>query len=460
MRTVLILCMIFSLGLVSGRSQGQTVSPEKSPIDSYVEEAFVSNLVLQQKNVSLDKALLALQTARSLFLPSVAFQMNYQTADGGRQIPLPLGDLLNGTYATLNQLTGTQAFPQLENQSITFLPKNFYDAKVRTTVPVINADLIYNKKISEQQIVLHEYEVETYKRELVKNVKSAYYTYLNALNAIGIYQSSLGLAQEGKRVNEKLLESGKGLPAYILRANSEIASVQAQLTQAKQQAENARLYFNSLLNRNADLAVDTAFDTDAELARASVQVNGAIAAGEREELKSLRQVIGLNETVVKMNQSFWIPKLSGFLDLGTQAENWKYNKESRYYLAGLQFDIPVFAGNNNRRKISQSRLDLKNAQLNLEQVKQQLSLSSSVSLNNLRSAWETYRSSTVQLDAAESYQRLIERGFRAGSNTYIETVDARNQLTAARMALTINKYNVLTAAAALERETASFNLNK
>ena len=83
-----------------------------------------------------------------------------------------------------------------------------------------------------------------------------------------------------------------------------------------------------------------------------------------------------------------------------------------------------------------------------------------MALNNLRSAWETYRSSAVQLDAAEAYQRLIERGFRAGSNTYIETVDARNQLTAARMALTINKYNVLTAAASLERETASFNLNK
>ncbi len=460
MRTVLILCMISLLGLVSGRSQGQIVSPEKSPIDSYIQEAFNNNLVLQQKNVSLDKALLALQTARSLFMPSVAFQMNYQTADGGRQIPLPLGDLLNGTYATLNQLTGTQAFPQLENQSITFLPKNFYDAKVRTTVPVINTDLIYNKKISEQQIVLHEYEVETYKRELVKNVKSAYYTYLNALNAIGIYQSSLGLAQEGKRVNEKLLESGKGLPAYILRANSEIASVQAQLTQAKQQAENARLYFNSLLNRNGDSAVDTVFDTDAALAKASIQMNGAIAAGEREELKSLRQVIGLNETVVKMNQSFWVPKLNGFLDLGTQAENWKYNKESRYYLAGLQFEIPVFAGNNNRHKISQARLDLKNSQLNLEQVRQQLSLSGNVALNNLRSAWETYRSSAVQLDAAEAYQRLIERGFRAGSNTYIETVDARNQLTAARMALTINKYNVLTAAASLERETASFNLNK
>lgn len=459
MRTVLIRGMVVGLMLLTYSVFGQE-KKSLGPLDSYIEEGFKNNIVLQQKNVSLDKAMLGLQTAKSLFLPTVAFQMAYQTADGGRSIPLPIGDLLNGVYSTLNQITGSQNFPQLENQTITFLPRNFYDAKVRTTVPVINTDIIYNKKLSEQQIVLQEYEVETYRRELVKNIKSAYYNYLTALKAIDIYQSSLELAKEGKRVNEKLLEAGKGLPAYVLRANSEIASAEAQLTRANQQAENARLYFNSLLNRDAGAAIDTAFDTDAGLAQASTQMNGATGGNEREELKSLQQVVKLNETVVKMNKSFRVPKLSGFLDLGSQAENWKYNDQSRYYMAGLQLDIPVFSGNRNEHKIKQADLDLKNAQLNFENIRQQLDLSSSVAHNNLKAAWETYRSSQVQLAAAETYQRLIERGYRAGTNSYIETVDARNQLTAARMAMTIDKYNVLLASAALERETASYNLNK
>ncbi len=459
MRTLLISINFVLLVSCIPRAFGQAKT-SANPLENYIAEGFENNLVLQQKGVSLDKALLALQTAKSMFLPLVAFQANYQTADGGRNIPLPLGDLLNGAYATLNQLTGTQNFPQLQNESITFLPKNFYDAKVRTTVPVINTDIIYNKKLNEQQIVLKEYEVETYRRELVKNIKSAYYNYLNALQAVSIYQSSLDLAHEGKRVNEKLLESGKGLPAYVLRSNSEIAQAQAQLTQARQQVENARLYFNSLLNRGGDAAIDTGFNVDAELVQASVQLKEATGAAQREELKSLQQVIRLNETVVKMNKSYAVPKLSGFLDLGSQSEDWKFNDQSRYYLAGLQLDIPVFAGNRNQHKIRQAGLDLRDAQLNLEQVKQQLNMSSSIARNNLKAAWETYRSSQVQLEAAESYQRLIERGYRAGTNTYIETVDARNQLTAARMALTINKYNVLLASAGLERETASYNLNK
>jgi outer membrane protein TolC len=127
-------------------------------------------------------------------------------------------------------------------------------------------------------------------------------------------------------------------------------------------------------------------------------------------------------------------------------------------MVGLQLDIPVFAGFRNRNKIKQSALDVKNSRLNLEQVKQQLDLSGNVASNNLVSAYQTYLSSQKQLEAAQAYQRLIERGYKEGSNTFIETVDARNQLTQSELLLSVNQFKVLIAAAALERETASFNI--
>lgn len=433
-----------------------TTANAQDPLEAYLAEGLQNNIVVQQKHVSLDKALLALQSAKSMYLPSVAFQVAYQTGDGGRDIPLPLGDLLNKAYATLNQLTNSQQFPQLENQSVNFFPRNFYDAKIRTSMPLFNRDIAYNKQISERQIMLQEYELETYRRELVKDIKTAYFNYLSAMQAVRIRESALGLAKEGKRVNEKLLESGTGLPAYVLRADSEIAAAEAQLTKARQQTTDARLYFNMLLNREGDAAIDTAFDRDAALDGIQVQLAGTPSAESREELKSLREYIALNETVLKMNKQFMLPKLNGFVDIGSQAEGFRFNQQSRYYLAGLQLDIPLFSGNRNRMKIRETELGLLDARLNLEQVQRQLHLSSSMSMNNLRSAWDTYRSSLTQLRAAESYQRLIERGYQAGAHTYIETIDARNQLTAARMAAMINGYQVLQAAAGLERETAAY----
>ncbi len=428
-------------------------------LKAYVDTAFKNNIVLQQRNVSLEKAQYALKTAKGLFLPTVAFQGAYQTADGGRNIPLPLGDLMNPVYSTLNQITGNNNFPMLENQTINFLPKNFHDAKLRTTVPIINTDIIYNKRIAQQQLVLKEYEVQIYKRDLVKEIKTAYYNYLSALAAVDIYKSGLQLAKEGLRVNEKLLENGKGLSAYVLRSQSEVEGANATLLDAEQKVTNARLYFNFLLNREANEAILTDANDKSELAKVEGLLAGLNIASQREELKALGEVEGINRNVKKMNSQFAVPKLGAFLDVGTQSEGFKFNSNTRYYMLGLQLEIPIFSGNRNSNKQKESSLDLRNAELNSNLVAQQLSLSAKVSQNNLRAAYQTYQSSQKQFEVAATYLRLIDRGYLAGVNSFVETIDARNQFTSSKILVNINFYKVLTAMANMERETASYVIN-
>ncbi|MGJ1320352.1 TolC family protein [Sphingobacterium spiritivorum] len=441
---------ILLTGFVTVSSQAQEV------LDAYVLEAFRNNIVLQQKDVTLEKAQYALKTAKSLFLPTVAFQGAYQTADGGRNIPLPLGDLLNPIYTTLNQLTQSSQFPVMENQSINFLPKNFYDAKIRTTLPIINTDLTYNKRISEQQVVLQQFEVVIYKRDLVKNIKTAYYNYQSALQAVDIYRSGLQLANEGLRVNEKLLEGGKGLPAYVLRSRSEVEQANAQLVAAEQQVLNARMYFNFLLNRNAETNIDADTDNKAGLDKVSTLLADLSQSEKREELKVMDQIVEINRTALKMNKQYAVPKLAAFVDLGSQSEGFKFNNNTRYYMLGLQLDIPIFTAGRNDIKVRQSNLDLRNAELQVDLVSQQLNLATRTAQNNLKAVYQNYQSSLKQFEAASSYQRLIEKGYKAGTNTFIETIDARNQYTSAQLLVNINRYKVLAAMADLERETASY----
>jgi outer membrane protein TolC len=443
------LCMLFCL----------STAKAQDVLKVYIDTAFKNNIVLQQKNVSLEKAQYALKSAKGLFLPTVAFQGAYQTADGGRNIPLPLGDLMNPVYSTLNQITGSTNFPMLENQTINFLPKNFHDAKLRTTVPIINTDIIYNKRIAQQQLVLKEYEVQIYKRDLVKEIKTAYYNYLSALAAVDIYRSGLQLAKEGLRVNEKLLENGKGLPAYVLRSQSEVENANATLLDAEQKVTNARLYFNFLLNRDANDAIIADANDKSELVKVEGLLSGLNIASQREELKALGQVEGINKNVQKMNSQFAVPKLGAFLDVGTQSEGFHFNSNTRYYMVGLQLEIPIFSGNRNSNKQKESSLDLKNAELNSNLIAQQLSLSAKVSQNNLRSAYQTYQSSQKQFEAASTYLRLIDRGYLAGANSFVETIDARNQYTSSKILVNINFYKVLTAMANMERETASYLIN-
>ena len=177
----------------------------------------------------------------------------------------------------------------------------------------------------QHQTLLQEFEVTIYKRELIRNIKVAYFNYLGAREGYHIYQSALTRATEGKRVNESLLANGKGLPAYVLRSESEIENIKAQLVDAERQVENAKLYINFLLNRNPDEAIITTYSAEEELSKASCLFKNLYRDKNVKSLMQIETLKEFNENMLSMNKIYWSPKISGFVDMGAQAENLKYN---------------------------------------------------------------------------------------------------------------------------------------
>jgi outer membrane protein len=421
-------------------------------LEKYIETGLKNNLVLQEKNISLESALNALKTANRLFFPSMDLRGDYQSGDGGRSISFPVGDMLNPVYRTLNQLTSGNAFPDISNVETNFFPQNFYDLKVRTTLPIINSDLIYNRTIRKQQITMQEYDVEIYKSELTRNIQVAYYNYLSAAKSIAIYDGALILAQEARRMNQSLLENGKSLKAYVLRSESEIQGLEAKRTSALQQMKNALMYFNFILNNNPDEVIDTVYAVSVDQKTVEQYLLNEVSINNRTELKAFDQSAAICRNVLKMNKAYWVPKLNGFLDLGSQASDWKFSNKSKYYFFGFQLDFPLFSAGKNRIRIKQSELDLKNQLINNSYTHNQIRLSADMARNSLMASYRNYAASIKQLDAATAYNKLIEKGYKEGINTFIETIDARNQLTTASLQLVINKYQLMAALATYERE--------
>lgn len=431
-----------------------TAGAQNDILQQYVADGLNSNLVLQQRNLSLENALNALDQARSFYKPSLDYQMIYTTAEGGRDINIPVGDMLNPVYATLNQLTGQNRFPTVKNEQINFLPKNYYDTRIRLSIPIINTEIRNNTRIREKQLAIKGEEVEIYKRELIMEIKTTYYNYLSAKKAAVIYQNAIDLALDGKRTNEKLLAAGRGLHAYVVRSEAEIAKATAQKTKSELQAKSIQHYFNVLLNRDADKAI--AFDQS----NSTLPATGpdSTVANNREELQSLNQNIALREDIVRMNRQVFVPKLNGFTDVGSQAEQMKFNNQSVYFMIGLQLNIPIFNGSRNKMKIQEAVNEVENAKLQRHYAEQQINAAVTKARNDVLGEKSDYESALKQLAMAETYYRLINKGYASGVNSYIETADARTQLTSAQIAVSISYYRCLSALAVLERETASYPL--
>lgn len=424
-------------------------------LDDYINEAFNSNLVLQQKNLDVQKATAALQEAKSLFLPRVDLNGTFVTGDGGRFINIPVGDLLNPVYTALNFLTQTELFPQIENVTQNFFPSNQHDIKIRTSVALYNSDIVNNRNLQSQQIELRSVELDLYKRELAKQVSQAYYQYLMALENIRIYESALSLVERNVKVNESLLNAGKAVPAQVLRSESELEQVRGLILQANKQLETAKAYFNFLLNRPFNTEINAGFDANGALEGIAAMPD----KGDREELRMLAIGRSLQETRLKMLRQFHLPKAGAFVDLGSQAEDVKFNSRSLYYFVGVQVDVPIFY-RPQKFKLQQTKLDIAQLDVQRNYTERQTDLGLTSAQNQLAAALGNIAPAKRRLEATSAYFRLVEKGYNDGIFSLIEFIDARNQLTQAQIQLNLQTYQALIQSAEVERQAATYNINR
>jgi outer membrane protein len=438
-----ILWLLLFFGILS-QGQAQRILSE------YISEGLQNNLVLKDKYISLNQSLLALKDAKSFFLPAVDFGANYTLASGGRAIILPLGDLLNGVYSTLNTLTDRQDFPQLENMEEQFLPNNFYDARFRVSYPIVNPNLHFNKIIRQQSVKLEEFEIEIYKAELVKNIKQAYYQFCLAYTAKQILEESKILVEQNLKDNRSLLANGKGLPAQVLRAESEVENINSQLIEAENRMANAAYYVNFLLNRplQSQVIFEIQQIREQEISRLLQEEDYS----QRAELVKIATAKNIQETVLKMNQKFAVPRLNTFMDLGMQGFDFDYSQQSRYALFGLNLSMPVFQGGRNRNEITRTKNEIEAISYKSELLDNQIDMSIRTAKNNIKAANAAKTSAESNFNSASSYLRLIDKGYREGTNSLIEFIDARNQFTLSELKVTMANYGLLSAVAQLERE--------
>ena len=445
---------IYRLALAALPVVGAQASNAQSRLDEYIRAGLTSNQSIKQQIFVLENNVYALREAKSMFLPEVSFSTTYTKADGGRTIDVPVGDLLNGAYATLNQLTGSNSFPKLQNQHILINPDNFYDARFRTTLPILNAELTYNRRIKQQQVDLQNVEVLLYKRELVKDIKTAYYNYLKALNATRIYEFALRLVVEGQRINTKLYDNSKVNRTAVVRSENEVSRINASLISAKKTAESARYYFNFLLNR--PLTDSILPDEITTLPTADQPQDDNVSA--REELTKLRIATAINGNLNGLAKSYLIPKVGTYLDLGSQAFNWQFNNQSRYYFWGISVQWDLFASGRNSYKIKQTVADREALQSQTDYVRQQLLTELKVRQADMQSAIAQYAAAGTQVKASETYYGDMLKLYKEGMAIYIELLDAQNQLIDAQLHANISLFDTWIAYTAIERANASFTI--
>ena len=426
-------------------------------LEGYVREGLANNLALRQESFEISRVTESLNQAKSLFYPRVAFNPTYSLAAGGRRLEFPVGDLLNPAYKALNQLTGADRFPtNIENVNQLLAPNNFHDTKISVNYALFNTDIQYNYLIQKQLVSAQEARKLVVTNELRYTIATAYYQYLQTLDAIHILENSRSVLTELARLNEKLVSNNVATKEVVTSARYELSKVDQQLAVAQKNRETARAYFNFLLNHD----LQTSIDVDSSLTKILPESKENLsdlqqtALHGRQEVTQLTSTLNAAQTAVKLNEAnAKIPNV--YVGANTGFQGYGYTFQNQAYVVaqvGLQWDL--FRGYEKRSKIQQAKIQTNALQTRLAEVQRQIQLQVLQAYYELDAATESLAATQSGMVNADQTFRVIDSKYRNGQSLLIEYLRYQNDRLTAQLQHSLARMDVLVKRAALDRAVA------
>jgi len=436
-----------------------------SPLDGYVAEGLKNNLALKQQEFNLSKSLEALKEARGLFFPTVSIQARYSRAGGGRLIEIPIGDLMNPVYGSLNSLFRFHGidpqFPtNLPNEVVPFLREREHETKLRMVQPLFQPAIYHNYKIRSSLSKVEEATVSVFKRQLIADIRSAYFDYAKTTQITELLEQTQVLLEENLRISENLFSNGKATEDIVFRAKAELADLDQKKAEAEKNKTLASGYFNFLINRDLDAPIEIDISSTHDLPE-SPDLEKAIdhALFHRQEFSQLRSAVDATSSQVGLAQSLFFPSIVAVLDYGFQGEEYRFGKDDDYWMASLVLEWTLFNGSQNRSQKAQAVLEKKRLEAQMLELENQIRLQVKDAFHSLESARLAVIAAREKETAAEKSFTIVAKKYEYGMAPQIEYLDARTTLTNAAINHILARADYFVKEARFERACAYTDIN-
>ena len=449
--------LILILATIPRLSFAQTAEAPSAILNAYIQEGLQSNLALKQESLEISRVTESITQAKALFYPRLTFNPTYSLAAGGRRLQFPVGDMINPIYATLNQLAGSDRFPtNIPNVNELLAPNNFHDTKLSVQYAVFNTDIQYNYLIQKDLLSAQEARKRVVENELRYTIATAYYQYLQTLDAFRIYDNNRAVLRELGRLNEKLVANNVATKDVVTSTRYEISKIDQQLAVADKNRQSAKAYFNFLLNRDltTDIQVDSLLTRTLPPAPPALGDLQQTALQSRQELKQLGGSLRASQNAIKMNEaSLKLPNVYIGGNAGFQGFGYTFSNQA-YVVGQVGLSWDLFKGYEKRSKVQQAKIQTELVQTKLTEVEKQIQLQVLQAYYELDAANESLNATQTGLANAEQTFRLIDSKYRNGQALLVEYLRFQNDRLTAQIQQVLTRYDVLTKRAALDRVTA------
>lgn len=454
--SVMILPADSDIGLPSGSSRPAGV------LTAYINIGLQNNLVLKQEEFSLKKSLMALKEARGMFFPKISLEARYSMAGGGRLIEMPIGDLVNPIHETLNQLLllngQDPGFPaDIQNEVIPFLRPHEHETKLRIIQPIFQPAIFYNSKIKSELSKIQRAKLNAFKRQLVSDIKSAYFTYLKTLKIKELLESTRLLLEENLRISVSLFRNHKVTEEIVFRSRAELSKLDQQIAEAEKGIQLAASYFNFLLNQSLDEKIEVSTHSEflfkPEIPLKKLEDH---ALGHRYEFEQLYRAINAARFGIKLHGSRFLPSVTAVIDYGFQGEKYGFTGRDDFWMASVVLSWNLFNGFQDSARRKQAKLEKKRLMSQLAELENQIRLQVKEAYYKVIVAKKSIRSSEDVLNSRKEAFHIVSKKYEQGMVPQIEYIQARNDFTNSCIFNIIAVFDCYIKEALLEKASATY----
>jgi len=453
---ITILSLLLSIHLYA-----QENPPEKLSLKECIEIAIRNNINLKRANLQEETATLNFNGTRSEVLPRLNGSYNYGINNGRSIDPFTndyIDQKLNFSNAGLN--LDTQIFNGFELRNS------------------IQRDR-FNMKASEA-------ETKAERQQLILDVTLAYFQVLNNRDLLELAKLRLESTRQQTDRLKTLNEQGQGNPADYTDIKGQVNNDQTIVVDAENNLYQSKLELAQLLNVDSEIYVEE-FQISPELEKYQLSAEETYEASLKNlatfEARRLR--IEAAEEDIAVSRSLFAPNISFFAQLntnyssvarlfnetGTQivetgqfitvddanfpvlTNETQFSEEKISYVdqfennlnsvVGIAVDIPIFNGFRAKRNVQLKKIQLEDAELELENTKNQFLQAIKRAHNDMEAAYENYFILQDQVKAYEQSYEVNEIRFTNGVSNIVEYIISKNNLDGARINLANAKYEYL-----------------
>jgi cobalt-zinc-cadmium efflux system outer membrane protein len=292
-------------------------------------------------------------------------------------------------------------------------------------------------------------DYDALERQILRNLKSAYYGLYLVQHKIRINADNQDLLKSFVDIARKQYEVGMGMQPDILRAQTELSKLVNDGINLREEQKVDEAKINTILNRPADSTLGTVPELEVHSPPWTFSQLRQIALESRPELKAVKYAIGMNKSELTLSRREYFPDLMARVMYKDMAHT---NNDFWSLMIGISIPLAPWSSGAYTAKAEENELNVRKAEdeyaamRNTVLFEVQDALVKVQTSANLESLYKT----TVIPQAEQTLQSTII-AYQTGKTEFLTLIDAYRVLLESRLDYYTAVMNYMTSRAALEQ---------